>query len=221
MNKPAVEKKLTEGNVVKQLILFSLPFMLSNLIQTLYNVADMLIVGNYMGSVGISGVNIGGQVTFIMTSIIIGLTAGGTVVIAQYLGSEDRKGMNESITTLLTFLLAAAIFFTVVLILLSDVILRIIQTPAESYKQARDYLNITLTGTIFIFGYNAFAAILRGLGDSKRPLIFVSIACAINVFLDLLFVGAFRMEARGAALATVICQYDMLHSLPEKKQFWF
>ena len=206
MDKPTIEKKLTEGNVFKQLIFFSLPFMLSNFIQTLYNVADMLIVGNYMGPVGISGVNIGGQVTFIMTNIIIGLTVGGTVVIAQYIGSGDRKSMNETIATLLTFLLAAAVFFTVVMMLLSDVILRIIQTPAESYKQARDYLNITLTGTIFIFGYNAFAAILRGLGDSKRPLIFVSIACVINVFLDLLFVGVFNIESAGAALATVISQ---------------
>jgi len=206
MDKPAIEKKLTEGNVFRQLLLFSLPFMLSNLIQTLYSVADMLIVGNYIGSAGISGVNIGGQVTFIMTSIIIGLTAGGTVIIAQYLGSGDRKSMNETIATLLTFLLAAAVFFTVVMMLLSDVILRLIQTPAESYKQAKDYLNITLTGTIFIFGYNAFSAILRGLGDSKRPLIFVSIACVINVFLDLLLVGVFNMESAGAALATVISQ---------------
>lgn len=201
-----IEKNLTEGNVARQLILFSLPFMLSNLIQAFYNVADMLIVGNSIGSSGISGVNIGGQVTSIMTNIIIGLTTGGTVVIAQYLGSGDRKSMNETIATLLTFLLTAAVFFTVAMILLSDVILRILQTPGESYAQARSYLNITLLGTIFIFGYNAFSAILRGLGDSRRPLIFVSIACALNVVLDLLFVNTFGMESRGAALATVISQ---------------
>jgi putative MATE family efflux protein len=92
------------------------------------------------------------------------------------------------------------------MMLLSDTILKLIQTPPESYGQAKEYLNITLTGTIFIFGYNAFSAILRGLGDSKRPLIFVSIACGINVVLDLLFVGAFMMEAAGAAIATVISQ---------------
>lgn len=180
--------------------------MLSNLIQTLYNVADMLIVGNFVGSAGISGVNIGGQVTFIITNIVIGLSVGGTVAIAQYLGAGDRNGMNESIKTLITSLLAAAAIITVVMTLLSDPILRLIQTPAESYKQARDYLNITLSGTIFIFGYNAFSAILRGLGDSKRPLVFVSIACILNIFLDLLFVGTFGMEAGGAALATIISQ---------------
>ncbi len=206
MKKASIEKKLTEGSVVKQLIKFALPFMLSNLIQTLYNVADMFIVGKYCGTSGVSGVNIGGQVTFIMTNIIIGLTVGGTVIIAQYLGSGDRKGMRESISTLLTFLLFAAISFTVIMLLLSDGILWLLQTPEESYQQARDYLDVTLLGTIFIFGYNAFAAILRGLGDSKRPLIFVSIACGINVVLDYLLVGVYGMEAKGAAIATIISQ---------------
>ncbi|MGE5613110.1 MAG: MATE family efflux transporter [Bacillota bacterium] len=201
-----LEKNLTEGNVAKQLIKFALPFMLSNLVQSLYNVADMLIVGNYNGSAGISGVNIGGQVTFIMTNIVIGLSVGGTVIIAQYLGSGDRKSMKEAMGTLITFLLAAAFVLTVTILLLSDTILRLIQTPAEAYDQAKEYLNITLTGTIFIFGYNAFSAILRGLGDSKRPFIFVTIACVINVFLDLLFVGVYKMAAAGAALATVISQ---------------
>lgn len=206
MGKLSLEKNLTEGNVAKQLIRFALPFMLSNLIQTIYNVADMLIVGNFTGSVGISGVNIGGQVTFIITNIVVGLSVGGTVVIAQFLGSGDRKAMNESIKTLITFLLFTAVVITVAMMLLSDMILMLIQTPEESYGQARDYLNITLMGTIFIFGYNAFSAILRGLGDSKRPLIFVSIACIINVVLDLLFVAVFDMAAKGAAIATVISQ---------------
>lgn len=206
MQKNTLEKNLTEGSVAMQLIKFALPFMLSNLIQTLYNVADMLIVGNYTGTEGISGVNIGGQVTFIITNIVIGLSVGGTVVVAQYLGSGDRRGMSESIKTLITFLLVAAIVLTVTMILLADTILRLMQTPPEAYKQAKDYLDITLAGTIFIFGYNAFSAILRGMGDSKRPLIFVSIACIVNVFLDLLLVGVFDMAAAGAAYATVASQ---------------
>jgi len=206
MKNVTFEKKLTEGSVTKQLILFALPFLLSNLIQSLYNAADMLIVGNYCGTAGISGVNIGGQVTLLMTNIVIGLSVGGTVAIAQYLGSGDRKSMNESIKTLITSLLIAAIIITVVMMILSDMILKLMQTPEESYKQARDYLNVTVLGTIFIFGYNAFAAILRGLGDSKRPLVFVAIACVINIFLDILFVGPFGMEAMGAALATIISQ---------------
>ncbi|MGI6621590.1 MAG: MATE family efflux transporter [Acetivibrionales bacterium] len=206
MRKASIERNLTEGSVAKLLIQFALPFMFSNLIQTLYNVADMLIVGNYSGTAAISGVNIGGQVTFILTNIIIGLTVGGTVIIGQYLGSGDRKGVKETISTLLTFLLIVGIGFTIIMLILSDEILRLMQTPEESYQQARDYLDVTLLGTVFIFGYNAFSAILRGFGDSKRPLIFVSIACTINVVLDLLFVGVYGMEAKGAAIATVISQ---------------
>ena len=206
MGKRTIEKNLTEGNVVKLLIQFALPFMLSNLIQSLYNVADMLIVGHYTGTTGISGVNIGGQVTFILTNIIIGLTVGGTVIIGQYLGSGDRNGVKETISTLLTFLLIVGIVVTIIMLILSDKVLWLLQTPEESYQQARDYLDVTLLGTVFIFGYNAFSAILRGFGDSRRPLIFVSIACAINVVLDILFVGVFGMEAKGAAIATVISQ---------------
>lgn len=206
MRKASIERNLTEGNVVKLLIQFALPFMLSNLIQSLYNVADMLIVGNYSGTAAISGVNIGGQVTFILTNIIVGLTVGGTVIIGQYLGSGDRNGVKETISTLLTFLLIVGIGFTIIMLILSDRVLWLLQTPEESYQQARDYLDVTLLGTVFIFGYNAFSAILRGFGDSRRPLIFVSIACGINVVLDILLIGVFGMEAKGAAIATVISQ---------------
>ena len=206
MKKQSVENNLTEGNVVLQLIIFALPFMLSNFIQALYNVADMLIVGRFVGAEGISGVNIGGQVTLIITNIVVGLSVGGTVVIGQYLGSGDRKKMEECVKTLITFLFITAIIVTVVMMLLADVFLKLLQTPPEAYQQAKSYLNITLLGTIFIFGYNGFSAILRGLGDSKRPLIFVTIACFVNVVLDLILVGAFNMEAAGAALATIISQ---------------
>jgi len=206
MGKKSIERNLTEGNVVKLLVQFALPFMLSNLIQSFYNVADMLIVGHYSGTAAISGVNIGGQVTFILTNIIVGLTVGGTVIIGQYQGSGDRKSVKETISTLLTFLIIVGIAFTIIMLMVSDKILWLLQTPKESYQQARDYLDITLLGTIFIFGYNANSAILRGFGDSKRPFVFVSIACAINVILDLLLVGVFDMAAKGAAIATVISQ---------------
>lgn len=206
MRKGAIEKNLTEGNVVKLLIQFALPFMLSNLIQSLYNVADMLIVGYYSGTAAISGVNIGGQVTFILTNLIIGLTVGGTVIIGQYLGSGDRKSVKETIGTLLTFLIIVGIAITFIMLIFSDDVLWLLQTPEESYQQARDYLDITMLGTIFIFGYNAFSAILRGFGDSRRPLIFVTIACGTNVVLDLILVGAYGMAAKGAAIATVISQ---------------
>ena len=201
-----VEKNLTEGNVAKQLTLFALPFLFSNLIQTLYNVADMFIVGQYVGPTGISGVNIGGQVTFMMTTLVIGLSVGGTVVIAQYLGNKDRKAVIECIGTLLLSLMGAAVLLTTLMLLFSDEILWLIQTPEESYGEARSYLDITILGTVFIFGYNALSAIMRGMGDSKRPMIFVILACVTNIILDYVLVGYFSMGASGAAIATVFSQ---------------
>lgn len=201
-----LERNLTEGNVVKQLLVFAFPFMLSNLIQTLYNVADMLIVGRFGDSAGISAVNIGGQVTLLITNIIVGITVGSTIAIAQYLGAGDRKRVQENIGTLLISLIAASILITIVMLLAADGILHLLQTPQEAYAQAKEYLDITISGTIFISGYNALAAIMRGLGDSRRPMVFVTIACVSNILLDLLLVGVWGMGARGAALATILAQ---------------
>lgn len=201
-----LENDLTKGNVVKQLVLFAVPFLLSNLIQSFYNVADMLIVGRFCGTEGISAVNNGGQVTFLMTNIVIGLSVGGTIIIAQYMGANDREAVNESISTLLISLLVAALALTGIMLVAAPGILTLIKTPAEAYVQAREYLLITALGTISIFGYNALSAIIRGMGDSKPPLYFVTIACVLNVFLDILLVGPLHMGAKGAAIATIFSQ---------------
>ena len=200
------ENNLAEGNVVKQLILFSLPVLISNIIQSLYSTVDMLIVGQYAGEVAMSGVNIGGQVSFIITNMVFGLSVGATVLIGQYKGAEDRKSMHEVIATLLVSLMVAAAVLTVVMIALVDPILYAIQTPVESFQEAKNYFIISMLGTVFIFGYNALSALMRGLGDSKNPLIFVAIACGVNIILDLLFVAQFKMGAAGAAWATIISQ---------------
>lgn len=200
------EHNLSEGNVFKRLVLFSLPFLLSNIIQSLYSVADMLIVGNFSGTASMSGVNIGGQVTFILTNFIAGLCTGGSVLISQYLGSKRREQMEKAVATLITALLVASVFFTVLMLVFSDAILRLISTPEESFAEASRYLFVTVLGIVFIFGYNALCAILRGMGDSKRPLYFVMIAAITNVVLDILLVGPLKMAAMGAAIATVFSQ---------------
>lgn len=200
------ENDLSQGSVVKKLILFAFPFLVSNIIQSLYNVADMLIVGNFSGTVSMSGVNIGGQITFILTNIIVGLCAGGTVLIAQYLGAKKREDMQETIATLMTTLLCAGIGITILMLILKNPVLRVIQTPAESFEEASRYLTVTVIGIIFIFGYNALSAIMRGMGDSKRPFYFVLIACVTNIILDLILVAGLHMGAFGAAVATVISQ---------------
>lgn len=201
-----LQKNLTSGSVVKALMSFAFPFLLSNLIQSLYSVADMWIVGRFNGPISISGVNIGGQVTFLITNIVIGLSTGGTIVIAQYLGAKRMEDAKKSIGTLLVSLIVAAVAITVLMLLLAVPILQLIQTPVESFDEAKSYLDITVLGTIFIFGYNALSAIMRGMGDSKTPMLFVCVAAVANVILDLLLVGTFGMAARGAAIATVISQ---------------
>lgn len=200
------ENNLAEGNVVKQLILFSLPVLISNIIQSLYSTVDMLIVGKFADVAAMSGVNIGGQVSFIITNMVFGLSVGATVLIGQYKGADNRRAIHEVIATLLTSLGVLAVLLTVVMIGLANPILNIIQTPVESFNEAKSYFIISMLGTVFIFGYNALSALMRGLGDSKNPLVFVAIACGTNVVLDLVFVAGLNMGAAGAAWATIISQ---------------
>lgn len=189
-----------------QLIRFSVPFLLSTIIQQLYGAADMVIVGWFSGPASLSGVNNGGQLTFLATALAIGLAVGGTILIGQYHGARRDKDLAETVSTMLTALLLIGVALTAVFLLLDDVLLRAIQVPAESYDEAHRYLDICLWGLVFIFMYNAISGTLRGMGDSKRPLYFVSIACVMNVVLDLLFVGVFGLGASGAAFATIISQ---------------
>lgn len=202
----SLERNLSKGNVTIQLFKFALPFLISNLIQSFYSVADMIIVGQFAGTVAMSGVNIGSQATFIITNIIFGLCIGGTVLIGQYMGAGNREAIREVIGTLYTGLLILAVVVTTVMLLLTDPLLYLIQTPAESFDEAKAYFTITMLGTVFIFGYNALSSVMRGLGDSRSPLYFIAIACVTNIVLDLLLVAVIPWSAAGAALATVISQ---------------
>ncbi len=204
MNK--FENNLSKGSVVKQLIVFSYPFLLSNLIQTLYGVVDMIIVGKYAGTASMSGVNIGGQISFVITNAVFGLCVGATVLIGQYLGAGKKDELRETIGTLFSSLALLAVVITVGSLIFDDPLLKLIRTPAESYSEAKSYFIVTMLGTIFIFGYNALSAIMRGMGDSKNPLIFVTIACVVNIGLDLLLVAVFKTGAMGAAIATIVSQ---------------
>ena len=200
------ENDLVKGNVAKQLFLFALPILISNLIQTLYSVADMIIVGQFAGAASMSGVNIGGQVTFLITNMVFGLSVGATVLIGQYLGANNRKAIEKTIGTLFTSLFVLAIVLTIAMLILQKPLLRLIKTPEESFDEASRYFFVTTLGNIFIFAYNALSAVMRGLGDSKNPLVFVGVACITNIVLDYIFVAVFNTGATGAAIATVISQ---------------
>jgi putative MATE family efflux protein len=201
-----IENSLSEGNVFTKLVFFALPFLASNLVQSFYNVADMLIVGNFCGVESLSGVNIGGQVTFILTNTVIGLSMGATVLIGQYIGADNRTALKRVTATIITLLLVSGLAITVIMLFFKHPVLRLIRTPEESFEESDRYLTVTLIGIVFIFGYNAFSAILRGMGNSKQPFYFVTAACIVNIGLDLLFVAVFGWAAFGAALATVISQ---------------
>lgn len=200
------ENDLSKGNVVKQLIIFAFPFIVSNFIQSLYSVADMVIVGQFCGTYSMSGVNIGSQITLLVTNLVIGLSAGATVLIGQYLGAGDKDALKETIGTLFSTLIVLGIIMTAIMFFLRTPILRLVKTPGQAFEEAQSYLLITSLGTIFIFGYNALSAVMRGMGDSKNPLKFVAVACIINIVLDIIMVAGFKWAAFGAGLATIISQ---------------
>jgi len=201
-----IENDLSKGKVLTKLVLFALPFLASNFIQSLYSVADMLIVGRFGGTESMSGVNIGGQVTLILTNTVVGLSMGGTVLIGQYMGARNKEALKKVTATLITLLVVLSVIITSVMLFFRKPILELIQTPAESFAESERYLTVTVTGIIFIFGYNALAAILRGMGNSKQPLFFITVGCAVSTAGDLIFVGIFRMGAMGAAVTTVMGQ---------------
>ncbi len=205
MNKK-FEKDLTEGSVAKQLIIFAAPFILSNLIQSLYSVADMIIVGNFAGPVSMSGVFNGSQLIMLITNAVIGLTVGATVLIGQYLGSGKKQGITTTISTLFTVLTILAVGLMALTPVFQEPILRLMNVPAEAFSEARDYFFICMMGTLFVFAYNAFAAVMRGMGDSKHPLVFVAVAAFSNIALDIVLVKSLGMGAKGAAFATIFSQ---------------
>ena len=197
---------LTEGSVRRQLILFSFPFFLSSLIQNLYMTADMLIVQWVNGAAGSSAVGIGGEIVSAFTFLIIGFASGGTVLISQYVGARRGEDVEQTIGTLLTLFALAAVFMTAVMYIAARPFLVLLRTPAESFENACSYMQICMLGNFFVFEYNAISSVLNGTGDSKRPLIFVTISGTLNVFLDLLFVAGFKMGPNGSAWATVLSQ---------------
>ncbi|SFI41490.1 putative efflux protein, MATE family [Treponema bryantii] len=199
-------KNLTEGSILKNIVVFSLPYLLSYFLQTLYGMADLFLAGQFNGADVISAVSIGSQVMHMFTVIIVGLAMGGTVLIGQAVGAKDSKRTSKIIGNTVTFFLIFSAVVTVILLFACRGIVNLIQTPPESLEQTILYLRICFIGIPFIVAYNVIASIFRGMGDSKSPMIFVIIACTLNIILDYIFMGVLGMKAEGAAIATVIAQ---------------
>lgn len=199
-------RDLTEGQVVPLLLRFALPLFVSNALQAVYNVVDMVVVGNYIGKAGMSAVSIGGDLLHLLTFVAMGFCSAGQVIIARAVGEKRPEDIQKTIGTMFTFLLSVSVGIAAVCFLLRNSLLSWLNTPAAARDFAMDYLVTCVCGLVFIYGYNIVSAILRGMGDSKRPFLFIAIAAILNMILDVLFVKYLHMEVFGAALATVIGQ---------------
>ena len=206
MSQKSLSKDFTQGNIARQLLFFSIPFMASNALQVLYSTIDMIIVGEFVGTPGLSAVSQSSQIVNFATMICLGFSNAGQVLLAQALGAKKRKEMNDIIGTLFSFISVIAIIFTFIMICAQNWILNIMKIPAESYDMARQYLIICSAGLIFTAGYNMVSAVLRGMGDAKRPFLFIGIASAVNLILDIVFTGILGWGVSGAAWATVLGQ---------------
>ena len=199
-------KDLTQGSIYKNLLYFATPFLLANFVQALYGTVDMAVVGWFTDASGITAVSIGSQIMTIVNSLVTGVTMGGTILIAQFLGAQQQGHVKDTIGTMLTMFLIIGTVLSIVMFLLCPWLLILLQTPEKAFVQALHYTQIAACGILFTLLYNGISAVLRGMGDSVRPLIFITVACITNILLDLILVGALKQGAAGAALATILSQ---------------
>lgn len=201
-----MQRNLTTGSIFKNVVYFSLPYLLSYFLQTLYGIADLFIIGQYEGVASTTAVSIGSQVMHMITVIIVGLAMGSTVSIGQAVGGGNDKRTASCIGNTITLFMGLSIILTAALLLLRRPIAIAMSTPAQALEGTIDYLTICFMGIPFITAYNIISSIFRGLGDSKSPMYFIAIACAANIGLDYAFMGALHLGPAGAALGTTLSQ---------------
>ncbi len=217
-------KQLTKGNILKTLTLFAIPFLLSSFLQAGYGLVDMLIISYYGTPSDLAGVTNGAQIVWTLIFLASGLTMGGTILIGQFFGAKDNKGVQDVISTMFVLFFYVALFLSLITILFINEITSVLQVPKEAFSAAKSYILISTIGILFTFGYNGICAILRGLGDSKNPFYFILISSILNVLLDILFIKDFKMGAGGAALATILaqgCSFIIALIYLKKKKFPF
>ena len=202
----AIIRDLTTGSVPSTLLRFAMPLFFSGLLQLVYNMVDMIVVGRFVGTGGLSAVSIGGELLMLITFVAMGLSNAGQILISRYVGEKHFDQVGRMVGTMFTLLLSLAVLITALFLFSYQGILRWLNTPEDIWEYTRQYSVVCVWGTVFIYGYNLVSAILRGMGDSRHPFLFIALASVINVVLDLCFVGPMGMGPLGAALATVIGQ---------------
>lgn len=196
----------TEGNIVKKLIKFMLPILAALFLQAMYGAVDILIVGRFGSNEGISGVSTGSNIINLVVFTVAGLSMGLTVLIGRYIGERKNENIGKLIGGAISFFSLLSIIVAIFLIVFAKPLANIMNAPIDALDETISYVRICGGGIIFIISYNLISSIFRGLGDSKLPLLFVGIACVVNIVLDLIFVALLKMDVVGAALATVLAQ---------------
>ena len=201
-----MQRDLTKGSVFGNIVVFSLPYFLSYFLQTLYGLADLFIIGQYEGVAATTAVSIGSQVMHMLTVMIVGLAMGTTVSIGRAVGAGDDKRVSACVGNTVTLFMLVSLALTAALLLLVRPIVSVMSTPAEAVEGTVSYLVICFAGVPLITAYNIISSIFRGMGDSKSPMYFIAVACAANIALDYLFMGALGLGPAGAALGTTLAQ---------------
>ena len=204
--KETMIRDMTKGPLFRQLVTYSVPIIVGNILQSLYNVVDMLIVGNYVGAGGLAAAGLGGLMQMLVMMIGMALGFGGQILLSQQVGAGEKENIRRTIGTLLSITFLSAVALGVVGLVLTDLMMKLLNTPAAVWADTRRYYRTCCFGVIFVYGYNGLGSILRGLGQSKLPTFFVAIASVLNILLDYVFVARTSMGVAGAALATVIAQ---------------
>lgn len=197
-------KDLTTGKVGKRILLFALPMLAANFFQLTYHLVDSIIVGRLIGKEALAAVGASNPVIYALISFIIGIASGGNIIVSQFFGAKNYERVRRAIDTIYIFIFVASIVIMIIGISFSRQIFELIKLPPDVIPDAMVYLNTFLLGTILLFGFNATNAILRGLGDSITPLVFVIIASVVNIILDFVFIKYLNMGIRGVAVATVL-----------------
>lgn len=201
-----MERNLTSGSVFKSILFFSLPYLLSYFLQTLYGMADLLIIGQFGGVAGTTAVSVGSQVMHMLTVMIVGLAMGSTVSIGQSVGAGKKERTAANIGNSITLFAVLSVLLMGILLLFVKQIVHLMSTPQEAVTGTISYLTICFIGIPFIIAYNVISSIFRGMGDSKSPMYFIAAACVTNIALDYFFIGALQMGAAGVALGTTLSQ---------------
>ena len=197
---------MTKGNVARQLLLFALPILLGQIFQNLYNSVDAIVVGRGVGKTALAAVSASADITHLIVGFFTGLSTGAGILFARSFGAKDYKKLHDAIHTSVTFSVILGVVMAAVGLVLTPLLLKLVACPDDVFREADAYLRIYFIGILFTAIYNIGAGVLRSVGDSRNPFIYLVIASVVNVIADLVLVVLLKMGVRGAAIATVVSQ---------------